>query len=133
MKRFITLMCALGVLAAVPPAEAATGTGSLAVTRHFDPSEGVPTEGFKEYLRVLHDGKLVERLELTKDRTSLTLAPGRYRLVRYVRDCDGVCSNLDAPSSKCRADAVVKGGKRTAVTINSFAARCRITVAAPRG
>jgi hypothetical protein len=130
MKR-LTVLAVTAVLVALVAADAggaAPAHGSLVVTTHFDPSRGIPTEGFYEYLRIARDGFPAQVLRLERKRTAIDLPAGHYRLVRYVRTCDGNCSFLDAASVRCRAGVRVTSRKRTRAAIASDAQSCRITV-----
>ena len=134
---FVRLVAAAAVLLGVAaPADVAAapprGNGTVAVSETFDDREGVPIEGQKTYLRIIHNGRVVGEPTLDGPRIALVLPAGRYRLVRYARTCQGTCDHLSDPVSRCRARVTVQRRKVTRVRIRADALRCTMTAGRPR-
>src|SRR5687767_23905 len=109
-------------LAVAAPAGAELQRGSLVVPIRSVDTGAVLIEGGLQYvtLRRLPERRLVLRRRLrARDTFALRrpLAPGRYRLVSWIRACQGNCDSLSPPTSACAGDLRVRAGKRTRVVL----------------
>ena len=92
----------------------------------------LPVEGSIPYIRVARgDGSTVARRRLSfRGLTAsgdVRLAPGRYRLQSWQRDCDGNCSRLDPPSDRCARWFRINRGQTLKATVTvTFGSGCRI-------
>jgi hypothetical protein len=116
---------AIALLAAavfLPASSGATSAG-LHVRQVLASGSPLPVEGAIPYLRVSRaDGSTVVRRRLTPTNTPVwvalvPLAPGRYRLQSWQRDCDGNCSRLGAPTDRCARWFRIHRGRQLKATI----------------
>jgi hypothetical protein len=116
------------------PAPDRTGTtaGSLVVKERFDPSNGVPIEGWVSYLVVRRavSGRVVLRdSQAAPIHVDSILNRGAYRLRTFIRTCSGNCGSLDPPSNACSAELRMRAGDRIRATIHRDASQpCRVTL-----
>jgi hypothetical protein len=97
-------------------------------------------EGAVGYLEVRSDGRLIQRADgpMGTVQVRIALPPGTYRVVSYLRPCDGNCGFLDAPVDRCTAAADVSAGSVTRAVARvrpsrgcTFAVRTDAGVASP--
>ena len=82
----------------------------------LDSSAGFYIEGSIWHLRVVGSaGDAVLDSDLKDDHVSLQIAPGRYRLESYERQCDGNCGILSPPSDDCTSSVTAQA--RATVTV----------------
>lgn len=113
------------------PASADPADGRLVVGEHQLRSDSLYTEGYISFLRVR--GKtgaiIVRKRSLGKVHLRTHLAPGSYRLTRFIRPCDGNCGYLDPPTELCRQTLTVAAGVKThAVVISRIGHPCQIEI-----
>jgi hypothetical protein len=115
----IGLALAIAGVARSPAATHATGT--LIVGEHQARSDLIYPEGYISFLRVRdEDGKVrARKREGGKIHLSTELAPGSYRLIRFVRPCDGNCGYLDPPTERCRLSIAIAETTTTHAIVNS--------------
>ena len=111
---------------------AAGGTGKLIVSERQLESNVIYTEGYVSFLRVREAGSgdaAVKRRFNRKVRLRAELPAGRYRVIRFIRPCDGNCGFLDPRTERCSAPVEVTAGGRTKVVIRTKAgADCEVRV-----
>ncbi len=126
------VLAAAGV--ARSPASAPTPGGTLVVREHQRPSDGVYTEGYVSFLRVRdHTGKVIirRRFDVGDPLVHLRsdLAPGTYRVTRFIRPCDGNCGFLDPPTERCGHEVGIESGHSTvAVARTRVGHACKVRV-----
>src|SRR5690348_2485266 len=111
----ITIMIGLALAIAGVARSPATATGGLVVAEHQTRSDLIYPEGYISFLRVRDaDGKVVARKrDPAKVHLRTRLPAGDYRVVRFVRPCDGNCGFLDPPTERCRTDLTIDADGRT--------------------
>jgi hypothetical protein len=119
------------------PGSASPGRGTLWVLQSLDLSGPRFIEGATGYLQVRsEDGRLIEEAQGPAGagvRLRLELPSGTYRVVSYLRPCDGNCGYLDAPTGRCVATVGVAAGLVTrAVALVKPTEGCTFTVIGPK-
>jgi hypothetical protein len=119
------------------PAVAPTGAGTLDVALVLDRPGPLYIEGAIGFVRVeTVGGELIrethgpygERVTLR-----IELPPGTYRVVGYLRPCNGHCGLLDSPTDSCAATARVAVGAVTRAMAHVRVGKgCAFTVLVPR-
>ncbi len=126
---------AIGV-AAAPGAGGGVGAGKLRVREHRLPSDVIYTEGYVSFLRIREAGSgraVVKRRFAGRVHTRTKLTPGRYRVIRFIRPCDGNCGFLDPRTERCAAAVDVGADGATKVVIRTrTGSDCKVQVK-PRG
>jgi hypothetical protein len=114
--------------ASAQPVASARPAGHLAIKK-IRVGETIPIEGAITFIRIKRpSGRVVltRRLPATERRT-LTLPPGRYRLVTWQRLCDANCGTLDPPSHRCARSLTIRSGERLRAIIRvNYAVGCVI-------
>ena len=120
---------AVGVAAAPG---AGGGTGKLRVREHRLPSDVIYTEGYVSFLRIREAGSgraVVKRRFQGRVHARTKLRAGRYRVIRFIRPCDGNCGLLDPRTERCAAAVDVGAGGATRVVIRTRTGTgCKIRV-----
>jgi hypothetical protein len=135
----ITLGLALALAGAVrtPAAPYDPADGALAVREHQLPSDGIYIEGYVAFLRVRSldvpsgDVAISRRFDVADPRVHLQtrLMPGTYRLIRFVRPCDGNCGYLDPKTERCAATLGITAGDAARATVRTRVGhRCKIRI-----
>jgi hypothetical protein len=113
------------------PGHTGTNAGGLVVRERFDPTNGVPTEGWVSYLVVRHavSGRVALRdSQAAPLHVDSVLSRGDYKLRSFIRTCSGNCGSLDPPSNACSAGFRLRAGDRIRATIHRDADQpCRVT------
>jgi hypothetical protein len=106
---------AIGGTTTPRPGGARTGKGTLEVSQSVDQSGPMFIEGAIGFLEVRSVGRLVQRADGPMGMVHLRVAlpAGTYRVVSYLRPCDGNCGYLDAPVDRCTTAADVSAGSVT--------------------
>jgi hypothetical protein len=134
---FVRALALAFLLLAVAGSAAASGTtgSTLRVTQVRAAGSPLPVEGAIPYIRVSREnGTTVVRRRLNLTRklpfAAVPLAPGRYRLQSWQRDCDGNCSRLGPPTDRCGGWFRIRRGQtlRARVTV-TYGSGCRIAFA----
>jgi hypothetical protein len=113
------------------PGHTGTNAGGLVVKERFDPTNGVPTEGWVSYLVVRHavSGRVALRDSQTAPlHVESVLSRGAYKLRSFIRTCSGNCGSLDPSSNPCSAAFRLRAGDRIRATIHRDARQhCRVS------
>jgi hypothetical protein len=119
------------VLVGSASASGASGT-TLRVTQVRAAGSPLPVEGAIPYIRVSRaNGTTVARRRLNMTRklpfAAVPLAPGRYLLQTWQRDCDGNCSRLGPPTDRCGRWFRIRRGQTVKATVTvTYGSGCRI-------
>ena len=115
----LLLVAALASLAATPALAAAPGRLIVKATYFVNSPTRCCDEGSYRYLTIKLRGRVVARRRSSNARTTTLfnrrLSPGRYRVVTYLRGCEGTCDSLGPPTQKCARYFAVPSGRRTTV------------------
>ena len=122
--------CGEGVVAAAPGAGG--GPGKLHVREHRLPSDVIYTEGYVSFLRIREAGSgraVVKRRFQGRVHARTKLPAGRYRVIRFIRPCDGNCGLLDPRTERCAEGVDVGADGATRVVIRTRTGTgCKIRV-----
>lgn len=141
-------VCATLALAGFAAAAAGSGTeelrggeeapapdGKLVVREHRLDSDVIYFEGYVAFLRVRESDSgaaAIKRRFARRVHLRATLPAGRYRLIRFIRPCEGTCERLDPPTERCAAAVRVRDGELTTAAIRTRAGEdCEVRVKAP--
>jgi hypothetical protein len=138
--RFLGVAIVIGLALAIAgvarsPASADGGEGQLMVREHQLPSDGMYIEGYVAFLRVRSvpngDVLIHRRFDVADPlvRLHTQLKPGTYRVIRFIRPCDGNCGVLDHKTERCAATVEVTADGETHATVRTrMFHRCEIRV-----
>jgi len=140
--RPIVLAAALCLPAAPAAASAASHEPARAATilirEDFNPRFGTPIEGFQAYLQLTRLGDrrvLVKRpLRFEQHPARLSVAPGRYRLTRYIGEGGPVVcmvgaacvQQLGPPVAACSNRLALRGGQVLSLLVSATVRDCSI-------
>ena len=115
---------------ASPAPAAPAGAGHLRITQ-VRVGDALPIEGALSYIRVERAaGAAIAERQLPESGTlTLTVPPGAYRLVSWLRICDANCGNLDPPGDQCARPFTLGRGEGLHAAIRvTFTGRCVIVL-----
>jgi hypothetical protein len=118
----------------------APDTADVRVGQFFDLSKGMYIEGFRSYVRIESldgDTLIQEQLDepegagedVLMSAATLRVDPGLYRVVSFLRPCDGNCGSLDPPADQCSHELEVEPGRSVDVHVAvTLAESCTIEI-----
>lgn len=125
------VLVAMAVSAAGSAASTGAVSSRLRVKQVIAKGTPLPVEGSIPYVRVVRsDGSRVARRRLAGAVTAsatLSIRPGRYRLLSWQRYCDGNCGYLDPPTDRCSRAFRINARQQLKATITvRYGSGCRI-------
>jgi len=107
------------------PTDVAVGA-TLTITPVDTRLNPTPIEGYVTFVRLQDSDGAVVMDQRTGESLTHVLPAGEYRLLAYLRTCDGSCGYLDPPQDVCSLDVSLTSGMSYQVEASMQGKRCTL-------